>query len=97
LISAGSNHIPIYGDLGNNYIFNVAKNESITSFYGQGWRNFLCNSNLQTGDFVLIQMTNKSDAPIKVAPCNATTISQISKVQDDNSSDTSSDSSEQDS
>jgi hypothetical protein len=90
MISAGTSHIPVCDDVGINYIFNGAKNELVTSFYGWGWKDFLRNSNSLTGVFILFQMTNNSDAPIKVAPCNSKTMSQIRKVQVDTSSDNSS-------
>jgi hypothetical protein len=90
MISTGSSHISICDDVAINYIFNGAKNELVTSFYGWGWKDFLRNSNSLTGVFILFQMTNNSDAPIKVAPCNSKTMSQIRKVQVDTSSDNSS-------
>jgi hypothetical protein len=85
MICAGRTEITVSDNFGINYTFNVAMNESVTSFYGWGWKDFLNMSNSQPGDFIMFQMTNNVDTPIKVGACKSATMSQISKVQADTS------------
>jgi hypothetical protein len=81
MICAGSSEVRVSDIVGNNYTFNVVETESVTSFYGWGWKEFLCNSGSRPGDFIMFQMTNNSDRPIRVGPCNSATTSQIINVQ----------------
>jgi hypothetical protein len=81
MICAGRSEVRVSDIVGNNYTFNVVETESVTSFYGWGWREFLCKSDSRPGDFIMFEMTNNSDRPIRVGPCNSATTSQIINVQ----------------
>jgi hypothetical protein len=56
MICAGRTDIPVSDESGSTHTFNVAMNESVTSFYGWGWKEFLMTSNSKPGDFLMFQM-----------------------------------------
>ena len=95
MICAGRSEVRVSDYVGNNYTFNVVENESVTSFYGWGWKEFLCKSQSRPGDFIMFEMTNNSDRPIKVGPCKSPTMSQIINVQSYTSSGSYSESSDE--
>jgi hypothetical protein len=95
MICAGRTDIPVSDESGTTYTFNVAMNESVTSFYGWGWKEFLIMSNSKPGDFLMFQMTNNPEIPIKVGCCKSATMSQFSKVQSGTLNDSDSESSDE--
>jgi hypothetical protein len=95
MICAGRTDISVSDESGTTHTFNVAMNEYVTSFYGWGWKEFLITSNSKPGDFLMFQMTNNPEIPIKVGCCKSATMSQFSNVQSGTLNDSDSESSDE--